>query len=77
MDPNPLARALRAADPEILALVREALEDGETIAGVAKLCDLAGASSIWRIAYCTPALRVVLIEAGRRKGSPKRKVESK
>lgn len=63
-----VTKALRGSDPEALTLLEGALCDGATLAEVAEAFGLAGPSTLWRIAYATPAVRAIIEKHGRRKG---------
>jgi hypothetical protein len=66
---NEMAAALRAREGWALDALREALQlsDG-SLAEAADLVGLAGASSIWRIAYAVPEVKAVIAAHGRRRG---------
>ena len=69
---NPVARALRNADPEICDVLRASLREGLTIAEVAVAFGFAGETTLWRIARETPAVRAIIDQCGRRRGRPRK-----
>jgi hypothetical protein len=72
---NAFARRLRAGDPDALDDLNIALQfAGGSIGDAAILVGLAGASSLWRIAYAAPAVRAVVAEHGRRRGRVRKEI---
>lgn len=66
---NEIAAALRAGEDWALEGLVAALQVSDrSIKDAAVLIGLAGASSLWRIAYDMPAVRAILQEHGRRRG---------
>lgn len=66
---NAFATALRAREGWALDALREALQlSGGALPEAASLVGLAGASSIWRVAYAVPEVREIIAAHGRRRG---------
>lgn len=60
---------LAACDPRAVAVIRQTAEEcGGSLRKVALRLGFAGASSLWRIAYRSPAFRALLAEVSRGPG---------
>lgn len=69
---NEIAAKLRACDACALADLKLALQVSSGSIGVAaQLIGLAGASSLWRIAYGVAEVRQIISEHGRARGRPR------